>query len=192
MPPKITFPETLDAERLALRRYGSADAQAILELVDKNRTSLIQSFRGMADLSQVEEATSFIVEKTQQWNAGKAFCYGIWLKVSKEQIRQLIGQLQVKNVVWDVPSAELGYFMGGSSQRQGFATEAISAVLRLAFKRLGFERIFIRIIPSNHESISLANKLGFKHEGLHRNDFRCGFGKLHDVHYFSLTSGDYR
>jgi RimJ/RimL family protein N-acetyltransferase len=192
MPPKITFPETLDAERLALRRYGSADAQAILELVDKNRTSLIQTFRGMADLSQVEEATSFIVEKTQQWNAGKAFCYGIWLKVSKEQIRQLIGQLQVKNVVWDVPSAELGYFMGGSSQRQGFATEAISAVLRLAFKRLGFERIFIRIIPSNHESISLANKLGFKHEGLHRNDFRCGFGKLHDVHYFSLTSGDYR
>src|SRR5712692_1872205 len=122
MPPKITFPETLDAERLALRRYGSADAQAILELVDKNRTSLIQSFRGMADLSQVEEATSFIVEKTQQWNAGKAFCYGIWLKVSKEQIRQLIGQLQVKNVVWDVPSAELGYFIRSSSQRQGFAT----------------------------------------------------------------------
>ena len=192
MPPKITFPETLDAERLALRRYGSADAQAILELVDKNRTSLIQSFRGMTDLSQVEEATSFIVEKTQQGNAGKVYGYGIWLKVSKEQIGQLIGQLQVKNVVWDVPSAELGYFMGGSSQRQGFAAEAISAVLHLAFKRLGFEKIFIRIIPSNHESISLANKLGFKHEGLHRNDFRCGFGKLHDVHYFSLTSGDYR
>jgi len=58
MPPKITFPETLDAERLALRRYVSADAQAILELVDKNRTSLIQSFRGMADFPQVEEATS--------------------------------------------------------------------------------------------------------------------------------------
>jgi len=108
--------------------------------------------------------------------------------VSKQQI----GQLQVKNIVWDVPSAELSYFIGSSSKRQGFATEAISAILRAAFEQLGFMRMFVRIIPSNQESISLANKLGFKHEGLHRNEFRCGFGELHDVHYFSLTLDDFK
>jgi RimJ/RimL family protein N-acetyltransferase len=118
----------------------------------------------------------------------RLFCYGIWLKVSKQQI----GQLQVKNIVWDVPSAELSYFIGSSTQRQGFATEAISGILRTAFKQLDFKRMFVRIIPSNEESIFLASKLGFKHEGLHRNEFRCGFGELHDVHYFSLTIEDYR
>jgi len=186
---EVTFPERLDTERLVLRRYSSADAPGILELVDKNRDRLLQNFSRMAKgLSQAEDVKSFTEDKTEQWNTRKAFCYGIWLKASKEQI----GQLQVKNIVWDVPSAELSYFIGRSAQRQGFATEAISAILCTAFKQLDFRRMFVRIIPSNKESISLATKLGFKHEGVHRNEFRCGFGDLHDVHYFSLTSDDFR
>jgi len=189
MPGEVTFPELLETERLVLRRYRSADAAGILELVDKNRARLVQNFSPMANaLFQGEDVKSFIEDKTAQWNAGRAFCYGIWLKISKQQI----GQLQVKNVMWDVPSAELSYFIDSSSERQGFATEAISGILRLAFEQLDFKRIFVRIIPSNQGSISLANKLGFKHEGLHRNAFRCGFGELHDVHYFSVTTEDFR
>lgn len=189
MPGEVTFPELLDTERLALRRYGSADIPGILELVDQNRARLIQNFSQMAKgLSQAEDVKSFTEEKGEQWDTRRVFCFGIWLKVSN----QLIGQLQAKNIVWDVPSAELSYFIGRSSQRQGFATEAISAILRTAFQQLDFNRIFVRIIPSNKESISLVNKLGFKHEGLHRNEFRCGFGELHDVHYFSLTIDDFR
>jgi ribosomal-protein-serine acetyltransferase len=187
MPAEVTFPELLDTERLVLRRYSIADALGILELVEKNRSRLIQNFSQMAKgLSKVEDVKSFLDDKSEQWNTRRAFCYGIWLKTSKQQI----GQLQVKNLVWDVPSAELSYFIGSSSARQGFATEAISVILHTAFQRLAFKRMFVRIIPSNKESISLADKLGFQHEGLHRNEFRCGFGELHDVHYFSLTSDD--
>jgi RimJ/RimL family protein N-acetyltransferase len=189
MPGEVTFPELLETERLVLRRYRSADAAGILELVDKNRARLVQNFSPMANaLFQGEDVKSFIEDKTAQWNAGRAFCYGIWLKISKQQI----GQLQVKNVMWDVPSAELSYFIDSSSERQGFATEAISGILRVALDQLDFKRIFVRIIPSNQGSIALANKLGFKHEGLHRNAFRCGFGELHNVHYFSVTTEDFR
>jgi RimJ/RimL family protein N-acetyltransferase len=91
---EVTFPDVLDTERLVLRRYSSADARGIFELVDRNRTHLIRNFSPMAKgLSQVEEAISFTEQKAEQWNARKAFCYGIWLRVSKEQV----GQLQVKN-----------------------------------------------------------------------------------------------
>jgi len=139
-------------------------------------------------LLQVQEAISFTEEKAEQWKARKAFCCDIWLKVSKEQL----WQLQVKNVACDVPPAELSYFIGSSYQRQGFASETISAILRIAFAELDFMRVFVRIIPSNQHSLLLAKKLGFKHEGLHRNEFRCGFGELHDVHHFLLTIDDYR
>jgi ribosomal-protein-serine acetyltransferase len=189
MPAEVTFPELLETERLVLRRYRSADGAGILQLVDKNRTRLVQNFSPMAKgLLQGEDVKSFIEDKTVQWKAGRAFCYGIWFKISKQQI----GQLQVKNVMWDVPSAELSYFIDRSSERQGFATEAISGILRVALGQLDFKRIFVRIIPGNQGSIALANKLGFKHEGLHRNAFRCGFGELHDVHYFSLTTEDFK
>ena len=189
MPREVTFPELLETERLVLRRYRSVDAAGILELVDKNRARLVQNFSPMANaLFRGEDVKSFVEDKTEQWNAGRAFCYGIWFKISEQQI----GQLQVKNVVWDVPSAELSYFIDSSSERQGFATEAISGILRVALGQLDFKRIFVRIIPSNQRSIALANKLGFKHEGLHKNAFRCGFGELHDVHYFSVTMEDFR
>lgn len=183
------FPKILETERLALRRYTPADANSIFELVENNRDRLLEGFPGIAkEVSTIEAAKSFTLGKTEEWIAGKGHCYGIWLRPSQRQI----GQIQVKNIVWDVPSAELSYFVGSSFQRQGFATEAIRAVLGLAFKRLEFTRIFVRIVPTNHESLMLATKLGFKHEGLHRSAFRCGRGNLHDVHYFSLLRDDYR
>jgi RimJ/RimL family protein N-acetyltransferase len=189
MPSGTTFPELLETERLVMRRYSSTDVLSILRLVDRDRDRLIQNFAPMAkSLLNLKDANSFVEEKAEQWNSRKASCYGIWFKGSEE----LIGQLQAKNIVWDVPAAELSYFIGSSSQRQGFAKEAISAILRFAFEQLDFKRIFVRIIPSNKESLLLAKKLGFKYEGLHRNEFRCGFGELHDVNYFSFISDDWR
>jgi RimJ/RimL family protein N-acetyltransferase len=185
----VTFPELLDTARLRLRRYTRTDAPGVLELVNQNRGRLIQNFSQMAKgISKLEDAISFIEDKATLWDATKIFAYGIWRKSSAE----LIGQLQVKNIVWDVPSAELSYFISSSSLRQGFATEAISVILDTAFELLEFKRIFLRIVASNQESILLARKLGFQHEGLHRSEFRCGLGELHDVHYFSLTLDDYK
>jgi RimJ/RimL family protein N-acetyltransferase len=140
------------------------------------------------ELCNVEEAKEFAVGKMVQWNDRKIFCYGIWRKLPRE----LIGQIQVKNIAWEIPGAELGYFIGGAWQRKGYASESIAGILRLAFEKLGFQRIFVRILPSNRESFSLARKLGFQEEGLHRRAFRCGFGELHDVHYLSMTVQDYR
>jgi len=189
MPEDVNFPELLETDRLVLRRYTVADAPEILELVDKNRDRLLHNFSEIAkNLSSDEDVESFTADKAEQWNARKTFCFGIWCKDSNE----LIGQLQAKNIMWSVPSGELSYFIGGSFQRQGFASESVSAMLRVALGQLGIRRVFVRIIPSNKESILLANKLGFKHEGLHRNEFRCGLGELHDVNYFSMTSDDFK
>lgn len=185
---KKSFPEMVEAERLVLRRYRSQDAAGILELVEQNRPQLIREFAQIAGLQDVEEAKSFIAEKGEQWNDGKTLCYGIWRKPARQQI----GQIQVKNVAWEIPSAELGYFIDRSSQRQGYASESVRRIAELAFEELTFQRIFVRILPSNRESFSLAKKLGFQEEGLHRRAFRCGFGELHDMHYLSLTMEDYR
>lgn len=185
---KKGFPEIVETERLVLRRYRNEDAAGILELVERNRPQLIREFAQIAGLQNVEETKSFIAEKEEQWNDGKTLCYGIWRK----QARQQIGQIQVKNVAWEIPSAELGYFIGWLSQRQGYASESVRGIAGLALQELDFQRIFVRILPSNRKSFSLAKKLGFQEEGVHRSAFRCGFGELHDVHYLSLTMEDYR
>lgn len=97
----------------------------------------------------------------------------------------------MKNVARENPAAELSYFIDRGFQQKGYATESIRAILDLAFQRSGFQRIYVRVLPVNHESLSLARKLGFQDEGLHRKAFRCGAGELHDVHFLSLIAETY-
>jgi RimJ/RimL family protein N-acetyltransferase len=185
---KRDFPEQLATERLLLRRYAAEEAAGILQLARSDRDQLLREFAQVASLREMEQAESFIAEKGEQWKVGKTYCYGIWQLGEKEQI----GQIQVKNIAWEIPSAELSYFIGSKWQRQGYATESVSAVLRMVFGEMGFERVFVRILPVNRESFGLAKKMGFEEEGVQRRAFRCGFGALHDVQYLSMTAEEYQ
>lgn len=185
---KPDFPARIESQRLVLRRYEMRDASGMLGLVQRNRVLLMREFEKQAGLEDMNETRRFLAEKQEQWDAGTAFCYGIWPRQGKEPI----GQIQVKNIDWKIPAAELGYFMDGSLHRQGFASESIRRIVALTLEELGFRRLFVRILPSNPASFALAVKLGFSNEGLHRMAFRCGLGELHDVHHLSLALEDYR
>jgi ribosomal-protein-serine acetyltransferase len=185
----MAFRESIPAPRLTLRKYAPRDAARLQALIDPQRERLLEGFAEVArGLRTPAEAEAFIAEKSALWQSAKTLCYGLWLT----EADRLIGQLQVKNLAWHIPSGELSYFIGPAHLRQGFASEAVRAVLHEAFEAHRFERIYLRIIASNHESLALAGKLGFKWEGLHRSEFRGGGGALHDVHYFALVRPDYR
>lgn len=179
------LPKTLVTGRLLLRPYRDHDAAGLLSLVVQNRQMLLRDFEQQSKIESSEQALSFTREKQGLWREGKEFCYGIWRNGAPEQI----GQVRVKNIDWKIPSAELSYFIDERSQRQGFARESIGKIVEAAFES-GFERIFIRVLRENQESLALASKLGFRNEGLHRKEFRCGHGQLHDVHYLSLLRED--
>lgn len=187
MQQRAEFPEQIQTDRLTLLKYTTLLAPELFRLIDRNRDILVENFAALAkDIQTIQEAESLVAKKNVEWHARSGFCYGIFRNSSNT----LIGQLQVKNLAWDVPSAELSYFIDRSCQRKGFAAEAINALLALAFERLAFNRVFLRVIAKNLPSVELAKKLGFHHEGLHRAAFRCGHGFLHDVHFFSRTRAD--
>jgi RimJ/RimL family protein N-acetyltransferase len=181
---KRDFPGTLSTRRLLLRRYREEDATGLVELVCTNRIELIRDFVQITQIRNFADACAFMRQKNEEWTVDASRCYGVWLKEEQEQI----GQIYVKNVNWDIPSAELSYFIGKSWQRRGYACETIESILALAFTEMRFQRFSLRILPSNIPSLELARKLGFREEGLHRNEFRCGFGQLHDVYHHALTA----
>lgn len=186
--PEVSFPESIVTERLELRCYDEMDAVSVGELIGSNRRHLLRNFpelsKGLTTPAEVEQFLSGCVF---QWNERKGYCYGVWTKT----LKNLIGQVKVKSLHWEIPSAELSYFIGQSFLRQGYASESVAAVMNVALKELSFNRVYVRIISSNIASIQLAQKLGMQHEGQHHREFRCGFGELHDVDYYSLTSSDY-
>jgi len=181
------FPETLATGRLVLRRYLKGDAAGLLELTHANRSQLTRDFVQMSNILNLGDAQAFIFRKRGEWGRRSSCCYGIGLNGTQA----LIGQIQAKKIQWEVPSAELSYFIGSAWQRRGYARESIQSVLSMMFDVMRFQRISLRILPVNRPSLELARNLGFREEGSHRSKFRCGLGELHDVRHFALTMRDW-
>ena len=83
-------------------------------------------------------------------------------------------------------SAEIGYALARSLWRQGIMTEAASVVVRFAFREVGMRRLVIRWIAENTGSGGVAQKCGFREEGIERQAFLGKDGKPHDIVRTSL------
>ena len=65
--------------------------------------------------------------------------------------------------------AELGYTVFAPWRRQGYALEAIRAMLAFAARR-GSPSVFISISPGNAPSLALAERLGFRQVGVQEDE----------------------
>ena len=78
-----------------------------------------------------------------------------------------IGCVALNNIILGAfRSCFLAYKMDKDLLRQGYASEAVLAVVELAFQGLNLHRIEANILPRNAASLALARKCGFQEEGL--------------------------
>jgi RimJ/RimL family protein N-acetyltransferase len=70
---------------------------------------------------------------------------------------------------------EIGYVFNPSLGGRGYATEAVTMMLRLGFEELGMHRIIARIDERNDPSVRLARRVGMRQEArLVENEFFKG------------------
>lgn len=183
--PKEIFPSEIETSRLLLRRYKVEDAESLFNLIDKNRPDLWESFPvTFKEVAKREDANVYILNKLHQWVTKTFFCYA----VIEKETGQHVGQFHVKNIKWEIPSAEFGYFFDIERRRKGFGAEILDKTLELCLREKEMNRIFLRILPNNQASLRLAEKLKFEYEGLHKKEFVTGKNDLVDVCYYSRTS----
>ena len=71
--------------------------------------------------------------------------------------------------------AEVGYFVGVEHWGNGYATEALRAVLDHAFGNLGLNRVYAHHFVRNAASGRVLEKAGLRREGVRRrHSFNCG------------------
>ena len=106
---------------------------------------------------------------------------------------ELMGGAGLTNVDRRIGSAELGYWLAEEYWRQGFMSEAISALIDFAFKKLKLNRVVIPAYVPNAGSSGLAKKLGFKLEGTTRESASPkSTGKIHDTNDWGLLKREWR
>jgi ribosomal-protein-alanine N-acetyltransferase len=82
----------------------------------------------------------------------------------------------------------IGYMVDPAHCKQGLATEAVSAMIRFCFQDLGLHRLLAFIHPDNTPSLKLIEKLGFRREGLLRENLRVGDEWRDDLLYALLST----
>ena len=86
---------------------------------------------------------------------------------------------------------EIGYWMRSDLCGKGLMTEAASAVVSYGFETLATHRIQLNAGTENLASIRIAEKLGFRREGVLREAGRGAHG-FHDLFVFGLLETDPR
>ena len=86
---------------------------------------------------------------------------------------------------------ELGYRIHPDHQRQGYAREAVAAIIDYLIAEHGIHR-FIGVVAAPHvASIKVLKSLGFRHEGHFRQSLLVD-GEWHDDDYFALLAEEWR
>ncbi len=62
-------------------------------------------------------------------------------------------------------SASIGYWVDHRAAGRGFCPEALVVALRFGFEELGLHRVLVAIVPRNHASRRVVDKVGVRCEG---------------------------
>ena len=85
----------------------------------------------------------------------------------RREDERLVGAITLDNIRRGPAQAgTMGYWIGQPFAREGYMTEAISAVVSHAFDRMELSRIEAACLPENVASRGLLERSGFKYEGV--------------------------
>lgn len=176
--PNGPLPDSLSGKRLNIRLFTLDDKGALCDLVNRNRKYIAASFPATAAIKTDNDAAAAIADRAHRQAVASDFNWGIWNLTDQSQ---LLGQIQVKRIDWTQNAAELGFFIDERRQREGLATEALELLLSDVQVKNRLRRLYMRILPDNHASLRVAQKLGFELEGRMRAAFRSTGDELVDV-----------
>ncbi|MGU3495641.1 GNAT family N-acetyltransferase [Xanthobacteraceae bacterium A53D] len=87
------------------------------------------------------------------------------LAVVRRADDMLVGEVMLRLAGREARQGEVGYLFNPDHSGQGYATEAVAAIIGIGFSTFGFHRIFARLLGGNTRSIRLLERLGLRREG---------------------------
>lgn len=147
--------------RLKLRPVQKDDLEDFSEIFSDPAT--VQYF-AMEPLDSPEKAEAFLNEKLEANQDETKYYLAICLSGSGK----MIGQFTLFNIDKTNRRAEVGYIFNRGYWGQGFASEALAAVIDDCFTNQGFSRLEADVDPENAGSLKLLERHGFEREGYFR------------------------
>ena len=156
-------------------------SELFFNLIESNRGRLEDFFAGTVSKTKTLEATlDYCKEISHKIENRSYFPY----MITNLETNKIIGLIDVKNVDWNVPKAELGAFIDKKHEGKGVITKVAALVVDHLIETYQFKKLLCRANSRNKGSISVILKNGFELEGTIRNDYRTTKGEIVDLNYY--------
>lgn len=179
----FTDPPEIETERLLLRRISVGDADDMYEYSRREDVTRFLLWEAHPDPLYTEKYVRYLQER---YAVGDFYDFALELR----ETGKMIGTAGF--TTFDLPnrSAEIGYVVSPDYRGQGYAPEAVEALLSLGFEHFSLARISAVCMKDNAASLRVMEKCGLKREGLLRSAVYAK-GEMQDVHLAAITSEDY-
>lgn len=176
--------QRIETERLLLRRFTLADAEAVYQ----NWASDPEVTRYLTWPVHTGVAVSRAV--LEDWVASyEKETFYQWAIILKAHGSDPIGSISAVRIDDAVDSIHIGYCLGRSWWHQGIMSEALKAVMEFFFDEVGANRIESRHDPRNPRSGMVMKKCGMHYEGTMRSADRNNQG-ICDVCWYALLRSE--
>lgn len=168
-------------EQTCLRLPSMDEASALFSVVEANREHL-RRFMWWVDHNTAPSGSEYFIRDAIQ----KAK-EGAQLHLCIYHHGQIVGTAGFHYFDYINARTEIGYWLAKECEGRGIITKASRVIIRYAFETLGMHRVELRSSVENIRSRRIAERLGFKLEGIARESCKLASG-YHDMEIFSLLS----
>ena len=144
----------LETPRLILRPFEERDYDDLYEFLSQRRSDAFEAYPDITYENGREHL---------RYRLGS----GDFFAMEQKQTGKVIGNIYFASREFD--ARETGYIVNKVFQRQGYASEALRALLKWGFEN-GLHRVYAECDPRNECSWGLLQKLGFQREALLRQN----------------------
>ena len=183
---KIYLPESLVGELTILKKHTLALAEEMFRYVDQDRERLKEFLPWVDFTCSVDDERSYIKMTQEKWAAYELFDFGIFRK----EDGTYLGNIGVHTLAWGHDRCELGYWVLGAYEGQGYISDAVKTLEAELFSS-GFNRIEIHCSSANAKSASVPRRNAYLLEGTLRQD-AVERGQYRDTYIFGKLKSDFR
>ncbi len=125
------------------------------------------------------------------WDRQRQFDAAYGFGLFRQGDETFIGEVSLGSVQrGPFQSASVGYWIDERWAGLGYVPEGVALILRYGFEHLGLHRIEAAIVPRNHASRRVAEKLGLREEGTSLGYLQIA-GVYEDHLRFAITEGEW-
>lgn len=170
-----------------IRLIKKEDALPYFQLIENNRPRLEDFIAGIVSKTKNCNDTEIFIDEILEKNTNKSYFPYVVINTRNQEF---VGYIDVKSIDWDIPKAEIGYFIDKKYTGKGITANALNLIIYHFFNELKFVKLLLRIHQDNTLSRRVADKCGFTIEGTIRKDYKKTNGEIVDFLYYGKIRND--